>query len=85
MGKQNNKSFFRSANFQGLLVLSFVTTIGAFALMNNEQPPQYIVHPIDVQPTQSVAPEWRSALENQILNPATAEPTQEIPTLDYQG
>ncbi len=82
MGKQN-KSFLRSANFQGLLVLSLVTTIGAFALMNNEQPPQYIVRPVQIQPTQSVAPEWRSALENEILNPATAEPTQDIPTLEY--
>ncbi|MBI5931636.1 MAG: M23 family metallopeptidase [Chloroflexi bacterium] len=82
MGKQN-KSFVRSANFQGLLVLSLVTTIGAFVLMNNEKPPQYIVRPVQVQPTQSVAPEWRAALENQILNPATAEPTQEIPTVEY--
>jgi hypothetical protein len=84
MGKQKqNKSFFRSANFQGLVVLSVVTTIGAFVLMENEQPPQYIVRPVQVQPTQSIAPEWRSALENEILNPATAEPTQDIPTVEY--
>jgi murein DD-endopeptidase MepM/ murein hydrolase activator NlpD len=81
--QQQRKSFFRSANFQGLIVLSMVTTIGAFVLINNEKPPQYIVRPVQVQPTQSVAPEWRNALENQILNPATAEPTQEVPTVDF--
>jgi murein DD-endopeptidase MepM/ murein hydrolase activator NlpD len=73
------KSALRSSNFQGVIVLSVIITIGVFVLINNDQPPQFVLRPVAVLPTQSKEPEWRSALEYQLENAATAAPTQPLP------
>jgi murein DD-endopeptidase MepM/ murein hydrolase activator NlpD len=72
-------TIFSSPHVQAVLVLLIAVGIAVFFLNRNQQPDQQIsAFPAAIQPSPSPIPDWRLALENQLLNAATAEPTQII-------
>ena len=72
-------TIFSSPHVQAVLVLVIAVGVAAFFLNRNHQPDQQIsAFSAAVQPSPSPIPDWKLALENQLLNAATAEPTQII-------
>src|SRR5688572_25905877 len=66
---------FGNATVQAVVLLIVVATFGGLFLLRNPQPNQRIALPAPVYPSPSVPADWRMALESQLDNPATAEPS----------
>lgn len=66
---------------QGFLVIGAAIALIAAFLIANRQPDQRVAFPktaaLSTSPT--VIPDWRLAVENQLINPATAFPTEYVP------
>lgn len=83
-GSSKKKSLVNNPNFQGLLVLAVIAGIGLIFLWNNSQPSaRYARPPANPQagliPTRSVGEQWQDALQQQLENPATSQPSPVAP------
>lgn len=83
MGRKRRKPFWQNPNVQGMFVILVVGVVATTVLLQNRQPAQQFAKPITAIPTQPQEPEWRGALENQLENAATAQPSLEVPTNDF--
>jgi murein DD-endopeptidase MepM/ murein hydrolase activator NlpD len=83
MGRKRRRSFWQNPNVQGMFVILVVGAVATVVLLQNRQPAHQFAKPITAIPTQQQEPEWRGALENQLENAATAEPTLDVPTSNF--